>query len=193
MYSKIYLISKCLLLSLLIVSCSTKQQIDPEDMAVSFVDVRHSELHIPVNASYQWSEGFMHRATEGRLQYVDMWSLLKEGIEQEMQNKGYRKVAQTEQADLDISFVAALTSALNDKEIQQQYGLVPGLVTGHIDHHRYEKGTLIFDVVNPETQQLAWRRAGQALASLENISLEERKARIAVFVKKLLAFLPDAK
>ena len=66
-------------------------------------------------------------------------------------------------------------------------------MTERIDHHKYEKGTLIFDVVNPETQQLAWRTAGQALASLENIPLTERQARIDVFVKKLLAFLPDAK
>ncbi|NOQ13408.1 MAG: DUF4136 domain-containing protein [Methyloprofundus sp.] len=193
MYRKISLILKCILISALIVSCSAKQPLQPEDMQVSFVNVHHSELHIPVNAIYQWSEGFVHQVSEGRLHYIDMWSLLKQGIEQEMQNKGYRKIAQTEQADIDISFVAALTSALDDHQIQQQYGLVPGLVTQRIDHHRYEKGTLIFDVVNPETQQLAWRTAGQALASLEDIPLVEREERIKLFVKKLLAFLPDAK
>ncbi len=182
-----------MLISLFIVSCSTKQVVQPEDMQVSFITVHHSELHIPVNATYQWSEGFVHQVTEGRLQYIDMWSLLKAAIEQEMHNKGYRKIAQTEQADIDISFVAALTSALDDNQIQQQYGLVPGLVTQRIDHHRYEKGTLIFDVVNPNTQQLVWRTAGQALASLEEIPLAERRARIELFVKKLLNFLPDAK
>lgn len=193
MYRKISLTLKCLLISALLVSCSTKQAVPPEDMQVSFVTVHHSELHIPINATYQWSEGFVHQVTEGRLQYIDMWSLLKGAIEQEMDNKGYRKLAQTEQADIDISFVAALTSALDDNKIQQQYGLVPGLMTQRIDHHKYEKGTLIFDVVNPDTQQLAWRTAGQALASLENIPLAEREARIKVFVKKLLGFLPDAK
>ena len=192
MYRKISLILKCILISAFIVSCSSKQ-LQSEDMQVSFVNVHHSELHIPVNATYQWSEGFVRQVSEGRLHYIDMWSLLKQGIEQEMQNKGYRKVAQTEQANIDISFVAALTSALDDQKIQQQYGLVPGLVTQRIDHHRYEKGTLIFDVVNPETQQLAWRTAGQALASLEDIPLAEREERIKVFVKKLLEFLPDAK
>jgi len=193
MYRKISLILKYTLISVLIVACSTTQEIQPEDMQVSFVTVHHSKLNIPVGATYQWSEGFVRQVSEGRLQYIDMWSLLKQGIEQEMQNKGYRKVAQTQQADIDISFVAALTSALDDNEIQQQYGLVPGLVTERIDHHRFEKGTLIFDVVNPQTQQLAWRTAGQALASLEGIPLAEREARIEVFTKKLLEFLPDAK
>ena len=193
MYRKIYLIIKYFLISALLISCANKPAIQPENMQVSFVTVHHSKLLIPVNATYQWSEGFIHQASEGRLHYIDMWSLLKQGIEQEMQDKGYRKIAQTEQANIDISFVAALTSALDDNKIQQQYGLVPGLVTQRIDHHKYEKGTLIFDVVNPQTQELAWRTAGQALASLEDIPAAERQARIAIFVKKLLAFLPDAK
>ena len=191
MYRKFYLIF-ILLVSVFSVSCSTKQEI-PEDMQVSFVNVHHSKLQIPMHATYQWSEGFVHQVSEGRLQYIDMWSLLKQSIEQEMQHKGYIKVPQSEQADIDISFVAALTSALDDSQIQQQYGLVPGLMTQRIDHHKYEKGTLIFDVVNPKTQQLVWRTAGQALASLENIPLDKRQARVDVFVKKLLAFLPDAK
>ncbi|MCK5356151.1 MAG: DUF4136 domain-containing protein [Methyloprofundus sp.] len=193
MYRKIYLIIKYFLISTLLISCANKPAIQPENMQVSFVTVHHSKLLIPVNATYQWSEGFVHQASEGRLHYIDMWSLLKQEIEQEMQDKGYRKMAQTEQADIDISFVAALTSALDDNKIQQQYGLVPGLVTPRIDHHKYEKGTLVFDVVNPKTQELAWRTAGQALASLEDIPAAERQARIAVFVKKLLAFLPDTK
>ena len=190
MYRKFYLILT-LLISAFIVSCSTTQQ-KPEDMQVSFVTVHHSTLQIPMHAAYQWSEGFVHQVSAGRLQYLDMWTLLKQSIEKEMQHKGYIKVPQTEQADIDISFVAALTSALDDNQIQQQYGLVPGLMTQRIDHHRYEKGTLIFDVVNPKTQQLIWRTAGQALASLVDIPLDERQARIDIFVKKLLAFLPDA-
>jgi len=193
MYRNFSIILKCIFISAVVVSCANKQDIQPENTQASFVTMHHSKLHIPVNATYQWSEGFVRQVSEGRLHYIDMWSLLKQGIEQEMQNKGYRKIAQTEQADIDISFVAALTSALDDNEIQQKYGLVPGLMTQRVDHHRYEKGSLIFDVVNPKTQQLAWRTAGQALASLEDIPLVERQARIEIFVKKLLNFLPDAK
>jgi len=38
---------------------------------------------------------------------------------------------------------------------------------------------------------MAWRTAGQVLASLESDPLVEREATIQVFVKKLLAFLPE--
>lgn len=193
MYRKILLILKTLLISAVLASCSTKQPVHAEDIHGSFITLHHSKLHIPVNATYQWSDGFVRQVAAGRLHSIDMWGLLKQGIEQEMQRKGYRKIAQTAQADVNISFVAALTSALDDNEIQRQYGLVPGLATSHINQQRYEKGTLIFDVVNPKTQQLAWRTAGQALATLEEMPLMARQQRIENFVKKLLEFLPDAK
>jgi len=120
-----------------------------------------------------------------------MWGLIKQSIDQEMQAKGYRHIADAEQADLNISFIAALSSELSDEEIETRYGLVPGLTVRNVDKKNYEKGTLIFDVVNPKTNQLAWRTAGQGLATLKDIPLEERKSRINVFVKKLLAFLPE--
>ena len=174
----------------LLLSCST-QQTRQEEMPVSFITVHHSRLLIPENATYQWSEGFTRQAESGLIKNVDMWGLLKQSIDQEMQKKGYKHIAEPEYADLNISFIATLASTLGDEEIAQLYGLVPGLMVHNIDKNRYEKGTLIFDVVNPKTNQLAWRTAGQALATLKEIPLHERKSRIDSFVKKLLAFLPE--
>ena len=182
---------KGLLISSLLVACSAKQVAPTKEMNVSFVTVHHSQLFIHMPATYQWSEGFTHQTVTGRLQGVDMWTLLKQAIEQEMQKKGYMQAPLAAQADINISFAAALTSTLDDNQIQQKYGLVPGLIVNAADPEHYEKGTLIFDVINPKTQKLAWRTAGQALATLAEIPLTERKARLAIFVKKLLAFLPE--
>lgn len=192
MYRKFFLILKYILISASLFSCTTTQERQVEEMPVSFITVHHSKLSIPVNATYQWSAGFSQQVSLGKLHNINMWRLLKQSIEQEMQHKGYQKAALAKAANLNISFVAALTSELNDQEIQQQYGLVPGLVTTGVNQQHYEKGTLIFDVVNPDSQQLAWRTAGQALASLDDIPMIERQARIDLFVKKLLVFLPDA-
>lgn len=160
-------------------------------MSVSFITAYHSKLLLPENATYQWSKGFTRHSSSGMIKNVDMWSLIKQSIEQEMQAKGYRPVAEAEQADINISFVAVLASDMSDAEIADRYGLVPALMVHNVDKNNYEKGTLIFDVVNPKTNQLAWRTAGQALATLKDIPMEERKSRIDVFVKKLLAFLPE--
>lgn len=182
---------KYILMAALLLSCSTTKPVLQEDMRTAFIIVHHSELNIPEHATYQWSDGFTRQTENGLINNVDMWGLLKQSIEQEMQRKGFRQIAQAEQADLNISFIAALESSLGDEQIAQQYGLAPGLMVNNIDTERYEKGTLIFDVVNPRTKQLAWRTAGQALASLSDIPLAERQSRIDVFVKKLLAFLPE--
>jgi hypothetical protein len=131
------------------------QQIPQEDILVSFITVHHSKLLLPENATYQWSKSFARQSDEGLIKNVDMWGLLKQAIEQEMQNKGYTQIADAGQADLNISFMAALESSMGDAEIAQKYGLVPGLMVNHVDKDLYEKGTLIFDVVNPRTNQLA--------------------------------------
>ena len=191
MLRKIVLIGKGLLVGALLAGCATTEVVPENDRQVAFVTVHHSIFHIPVSATYRWSDGFMQQSDTDIIKNVPMWGLLKQGIEQEMQRKGYRQVRQNEQADIDISFAAALTSSLDDQKIQQKYGLVPGLMVNPLNPQRYEKGTLIFDVLNPRTNKLAWRTAGQALASLKAISLPDRQARIRGFVKKLLAFLPE--
>jgi len=191
MVRKIVLIGKGLLVGALLAGCATTEVASENNRQVAFVTVHHSIVHIPVLATYRWSDGFMQQSDTNVIKNVSMWDLLKQGIEQEMQRKGYRQVLQTEQADINISFAAALTSTLDDQQIQQKYGLVPGLMVNPLNPQRYEKGTLIFDVLNPQTNKLAWRTAGQALTSLEAIPLAERQARIRGFVKKLLAFLPE--
>jgi len=190
MYRIISVIVKYIVIAALLLSCST-QQTQQEEMPVSFITVHHSMLNIPEKATYQWSDGFTRQAESSLIKNVDMWGLLKQSIEQEMHRKGYRQIAQAQQADLNISFMAALESSLGDAEIARQYGLVPGLMVKNVDQERYQKGTLIFDVVNPKTNTLAWRTAGQALATLADIPLDRRRARINIFVKKLLAFLPE--
>ncbi|MDT8426195.1 MAG: DUF4136 domain-containing protein [Methyloprofundus sp.] len=191
MVRKIVLLSKGLLVGALLVGCATTDVVSENDRQTAFVTVHHSILHISMPATYRWSDGFMQQSKGELIKKVPMWDLLQQGIEQEMQRKGYRQVLQTEQADMNISFAIALSSSLDDQKIQEQYGLVPGLMVNPLNPQRYEKGTLIFDVLNPQTNKLAWRTAGQALASLESVPLVERKARIQVFVKKLLAFLPE--
>ncbi|TXL14253.1 hypothetical protein BMR05_01310 [Methylococcaceae bacterium HT4] len=150
------------LMVMLLVSCSATQLVQQESMPVAFITVHHSKLLIPENATYQWSDGFMRHSQKGLISNVDMWELLKQSIEQELNNKGYRHTAEAEHADLNISFIAALASTLGDKEIASRYGLVPGLMVHSVDKNRYEKGTLIFDVLKPGNRSagLAYSRAG---------------------------------
>ncbi len=174
--------------SLLLVACSSApivSSLDSENKTV-FMTVHHSILHISLPASYHWSSRFLHQPMQSSVQ-----DLLKQSIEQEMQRKGYRLVGEQQPADLTISFTLAFNSVLNDKDIQRLYGLAPSLLNGEMGHHRYEKGTVIFDVLNTKTQQLAWRTAGKNLTAIIDLPSAEKQERINYFVKKLLAFLPE--
>jgi len=179
---------KYVLPSLFLAACSSAPLVENK---TAFITVHHSILHVSLPASYHWSSGFLQQTAHGKLQDFNIQSLLKQSIEQEMQRKGYQLVDDTQSADLTIGFALALNSVLDDSDIQRLYGLVPGLLVGEVDHQRYEKGTVIFDVIDTKTQQLAWRTAGQALATIVDLPISERKARINYFVKKLLAFLPE--
>lgn len=89
-----------------------------------------------------------------------------------------------------IGYVAALKTALDDNAIEQTYGVRPGLIEGEIDQRKFEKGTVIVDLIEPVSGRLIWRGAGQSLATLEDIPPELRKQRVHQFIKNLFSALP---
>jgi len=184
---------KYVLPSLFLSACSSApitSSLEPENKT-AFMTVHHSEIHVSLPASYRWSSGFLNQFSHSKLRDFNVQHLLKQSIEQEMKRKGYQLVGDKQPAGLTISFALVLNSVLDDSDIQRLYGLLPSLLVGEVDHQRYEKGTVIFDVIDTKTQQLAWRTAGQALATIVDLPISERKVRINYFVKKLLAFLPE--
>jgi len=184
---------KYVLPCLFLAACSstpTVSSVKTENKAVC-ITVHHSALHLSLPANYRWSSGFLQQSAHGTLQNLSMQRLLKQSIEREMKRKGYQLVDDKQPVDLIIRFTAALSSTLNDNDIQRLYGLVPGLLIGKAKPQPYEKGTVIFDVIDTKTHQLAWRTAGLALATIVELPIAERKERINNFVKKLLAFLPE--
>ncbi|HIG64599.1 MAG TPA: hypothetical protein EYQ43_03330 [Methyloprofundus sp.] len=76
-----------------------------------FITAHHSKLLLLKNTTYYWSKGVARQSDEGLIKNVDMWTLLKQSIEQEVQNKGYQHIENAGQADLNISFMALWNQA----------------------------------------------------------------------------------
>ncbi len=58
--------------------------------------------------------------------------------------------------------------------------------------NEYEEGTLLLDFLHPESHQLFWRGSASALIS-ENVTPEERQAKVRAAVEKILErFPPDS-
>jgi hypothetical protein len=79
--------------------------------------------------------------------------------------------------------------ALSDQEINDRYGIQPSLSLPAPDAGRYEKGTLVIDIIDAKTGRTAWRSALQGYADLK-ISREERQDRLDDMIMFMLARFP---
>ena len=76
-----------------------------------------------------------------------------------MQEKGYGFVP-SGRADLYIGYVAALVGDLDDDKLQEIYGFDTGWRPND-NPRKYEKGTLIVDIMQNYPRRLIWRGAIQ--------------------------------
>jgi len=82
-----------------------------------------------------------------------------------------------------------LNDARADQALAEQYGLKASVNLASPDPTRYEKGTLVIDVIERSSGLSAWRSALQGFASLD-ISESERRTRIHELVQRMLAGMP---
>lgn len=186
----------CILSILLVVSCTTQKspqtsvQSTPLAMQSSMVTARYSNDRISPSAIYQWAPQHIEFHDDSRLAHANLNNLIQKSIINELNSKGYSYEPDASQPDFQIAYVAALKTALDDLSIERKYGIRPGLVDGKNDQSKYEKGTIIVDLIEPVSGRLIWRGAGQAMATLEDIPQDVRKSRVQKFIKDLFSALP---
>ena len=114
---------------------------------------------------------------------------MKNAISNALRNKGYEYTWRAGLADLQVGYIVVMNGALSGKEINDRYGIQPGLNLQAPDTVRYEKGTLVIDIIDKKTGRTAWRGALQGFADLE-ISKEDRQERLNDMVMFMLARFP---
>lgn len=182
----------------LVISCTaqkppqTRAQNTQLAMQSSMVTARYSNDRISPSAIYQWAPRQIKFYDDSRLEHANLNYLIQMSIINELNSKGYSYQPESRQPQFQIAYVAALQTALDDQAIEEKYGIRPGLVDGKNDRSKYEKGTIIVDLIEPASGRLIWRGAGQALATLEDIPQEQRKQRVEKFIKDLFIALPNA-
>jgi uncharacterized protein DUF4136 len=114
---------------------------------------------------------------------------LIKALEADLQAKGYMMTAK-DKADLILTFHTNVENKISiDTDYQMigyaRYGYGGGMVATTRTYN-YQKGTLIIDVLNPETEKIVWR--GMATDILkEHKTPQERTAYINKVVKKTMA------
>jgi len=114
---------------------------------------------------------------------------LEKAISNALQKKGYEYTWRAGLADLRVGYLVVMNGVLSGKEINDRFGIQPGLDLQAPDNVRYEKGTLVIDIIDVKTGRTAWRGALQGFADIR-ISKEDRQERFNDMVMFILARFP---
>lgn len=98
------------------------------------------------------------------------------------QQKGFELSQTNQDIDFYVGFLLALSEDLNDKTINEKFGVSPGLGGNNKD----DKGSLLIYVDDAKTGQRVWRGTAQGFIQ-QDFSAEDRKQRITKVVGMLLS------
>lgn len=155
----------------------------------SVVSTGDSRVNFTQASSWAWLPEMQLVSDDPRFRDSNVDSLLEAAISTVMQEKGYAKSSVPGSGDLLVGYLVTLNGPDTQKQIGESYGVQPSLNMSSPDTSRYEKGTLVIDVIDRDTGWTAWRSALQGFASFE-LSESERAARIKSMVTRMLGGLP---
>ncbi len=173
--------------------CATMEISHDYDPAASFSDLK----------SYDWMPGPQQKTGDPR---IDDNSLLatrvRDAVETQLAAKGFTK-GTVSSADFLVGYHATLNEATNVMVLNNYYGYGPGWGWSYHNRHRpygwsgapetyvytYDQGTLILDVVAPDTRKLIWRGSATDEVSL-SASGEAKEKKITQAVAKILENFP---
>ena len=183
-----------LALMLLISGCSQQKPAVNRDIrvrAMPFTAVSTMDPMADVSSavSFTWSPRMREiHSNPHEAEVLDQESLEK-AISNALQKKGYEYTWRAGLADLRVGYLVVMNGVLTGKEINDRFGIQPGLNLQAPDTVRYEKGTLVIDILDMKTGRTAWRGALQGFADLR-ISKEDRQERFDDMVMFMLARFP---
>jgi hypothetical protein len=184
----------CLALVLLLSGCSQQKPVVNRGIpvrAMPFTAVSTMDPMADVSSavSFTWAPRLREiHSNPHEAEVLDQESL-EEAISNALQKKGYEYTWRAGLADLRVGYLVVMNGVLSGKEINERFGIQPGLNLQAPNTVRYEKGTLVIDIVDMKTGRTTWRGALQGFADLR-ISKEDRQERFNDMVMFMLARFP---
>ncbi|MEH6452954.1 MAG: DUF4136 domain-containing protein [Psychromonas sp.] len=148
---------------------------------------------LPAFNTFTWNEDF-NRVLSARDNSSESQTknYLRNQIIQYLATKGYVFEPDPAKADVVIGFLFALEGDVADEQIQQRFGLLPGLNADGVNDPRYEKGSFLLAVISTDLQKYYWRSAVQGLVDLENGLDDPSNERMQGLLSMMLGRFPQA-
>jgi len=141
----------------------------------------------PEVGSYSWMQRPGKLVEDARFDKTTVPIRMRETIERELARKGYEQRGLGYRVDFMVCYHFALEKDLDAANVARQHGYTSKDVEG--PGQRFEKGSLIIDIVHPETKKLMWRGIAEA-EIVVSVSEEEKLRRTNEAVKRILAKFP---
>ncbi|MGI9534408.1 MAG: DUF4136 domain-containing protein [Thermodesulfobacteriota bacterium] len=151
----------------------------------SVVSVSNPDIKVLSSKKFTWSPKSIYVYEDERFRGFPLKEVFEKDIREKLTNNGFTYVASVEDVAILVGYVLALESALSDMDINNLYEINPGFVPGNYDEDKYEKGTVIIDIIESRTNRMVWRGALQGLANFD-VPEKERKKNIKGVVELLL-------
>lgn len=117
-------------------------------------------------------------------------ALLNELLQQSMLDKGLNFSPYVRaRGEFWVAYTVVYESTMSDELMTRKFGMMPGFINSQPT--RYEKGSLILDVIDASKQKTVWRSSVQGLAAPE-LSDELRRIRLRSALDQMLGGLPVA-
>ena len=156
-----------------------------QEIPSSIVSVSNPDVKVLSSKNFMWSPKSIYVYEDERFKGFPVKQVFEEYIYKKLTSSGFTYVDTVDDAGVVVGYVLALESALSDVDINNLYGMNPGFVTDKSNTDKYEKGTIIIDIIEARTNRMVWRGALQGMADFK-VSDRERKERIKTVVDRLL-------
>jgi len=122
----------------------------------------------------------------------DIQQYIRNQIIHYLKTKGYEYQPDPAEADVVIGFLFALEDDLADQKIQDRFGLLPGVSKSGVTDKRYEKGSLLFAVLDNNLEQVYWRSAMQGFVDFEKNRSAPNNESFQAVLEMMMGGFPNA-
>ncbi|WP_394202109.1 DUF4136 domain-containing protein [Shewanella waksmanii] len=185
---KRYLAAAALMMT---VGCASQDTVDNPLSRTTMVTSGDLSMVSHQKNTYAWHPSVDNVVADDRIDQAAVKAHVQQAIDQVMTEKGYQRVGLSSSPAMLIGYGLALEAEMSDAEIMKRAGLVPGLSTKNVDHDKYEKGSVLIAVFNPNQIQPVWRVLAQGFTDFEQ-SAKQRQSRFDILLDKMMKAIPKA-
>lgn len=196
MMKKVVLLLSLIVPVFMLCGCSSVKEEAPQELKSARMTVvssgKPSEV-LPAFKTFTWNEDYNKVLSAVNQQSkAEVKEYIRDEIIRYLNTKGYVYQPDPIQADVVIGFLFALEDDLADQQIQDRFGLLPGINTSDVTEKRYEKGSFLLAVLDTKVKLIYWRSAMQGFVDFEKDKNDDSIDHMQDVLSMMLGGFPKA-